>query len=177
MHRRLLILFVVLASLAIAGCTIEPSPSNQYGPFSPSTGAGTAVQTSSSTQDHISTLKNETIRIAKDTYRFYDISMNKSDWIKIDVSSDGPIDIMIIDAKELENYESAIRSNENRIWESYNESVYNVKQANITFTAPAKGDYYIVLDNTEYPNDPQVGVGVGANAGKEVALHIDISGT
>lgn len=102
-------------------------------------------------------------------YQFYSLAMKPGIAINVSISTgDAPVDVMVTDSANYSKYITAVNSLDGGEWGDYAGENF-VVQKSFRFTAPGTGRYYVIVDNTRYPES-------GAEAGKSVNVHTIITG-
>lgn len=132
--------------------------------------AGETAQTTAASTPTSITILDETTTVYSDEYLSYSNRLDGGTTITIGVWTDGnPVDLFLMDAQDFDEYESVQQT-----WEAETFSYYvagsalHVVSKTYTWVVPESNTYYIVVDNTEAPDD-------GAYAGRAVNVHVVIS--
>lgn len=109
------------------------------------------------------TVVDETSQIQKDYYAYWEMDLEESNIVSVDISTDGaPIDLEIMDQTNFNRYKNdAYRTYD--FWGSD-----SVIRTNYDFYVPGDDTYYIVLDNSVDPEN-------GAYANRNVNVNVLIS--
>ena len=75
-----------------------------------------------------------------------DVNLTKNGDVWVYVKSDRPVDILVMDRDNFTNYYATEQGNRTP-WNAFSTAV-NVTAGGLNYTAPADGDYLLVIDNT-----------------------------
>ena len=151
-------LFFILAffALALIGYIIGPAP--EPGPPVPKT-----PDPLSNPVWHTET--PDTVLIKDGGYHYFYQTLDKGDIVKIVISTNGPpVDLLIMDEANLNKYEDS--SSEGEFIDAW--YILNIVRDDYTFTAPLYGDYYFLIDNTQFPPS-------SASSGKDAKVQVTFS--
>ncbi|NIA10313.1 MAG: hypothetical protein GWP10_11455 [Nitrospiraceae bacterium] len=131
---------------------------------------GETYQTTTASTTTPITLLDETTTVHPDEYLSYSNRLDGGTTITIGVWTDGnPIDLFLMDAQDFDEYESVQQTWEVETFSYYVAgSALHVVSKTYTWAVPESNTYYIVVDNTDAPDD-------GAYAGRAVNVHVVIS--
>ncbi len=96
---------------------------------------------------------NETTTINADEIKYYSFSGEEGVTItvSINVTSGGPIDILLLDSSNFQTYKNAFVSGSSTNFEYYVDgSALSVKSKTYEFTLPSSQTYYIVIENADF---------------------------
>lgn len=132
--------------------------------------AGETSQTTAASTSTPITILDETTTVYPDEYLSYSNRLDGGTTITIGVWTDGnPVDLFLMDAQDFDEYESVQQTWAAETFSHYVAgSALHVVSKTYTWVVPESNTYYIVVDNTEAPDD-------GAYAGRAVNVHVRIS--
>ncbi|MGA9138903.1 MAG: hypothetical protein WBZ29_01675 [Methanocella sp.] len=109
-----------------------------------------------------SPLYAESMRLSGGMYRYYPVSCQAGDLLRVAILAGEPVDVFLLDAAGFESYQARTD------FESYTTGTQlNTDVKTYEWTAPARDTYYVIVDNSDSPAG-------GAPAADGIALDVTI---